>query len=115
MTWPWVARSTADALVVANGALSAHLTSLLSERDYLRAQLAAALDHNRRIERVEAGRPELPVQIRQPREPMPVDIAEAIGAWESQETRDKLEADAYRSYEKHGTWDRARGALSAAE
>lgn len=98
MRWP-VSRTAYDAVA--------------SERDYLREQLAQALDHNRRIERVEAGRPEVPVQHKQPREPMPDDVKQAIGGWEGDSTRMRLEAEAYRRAERDGGWDGVRTDLAA--
>lgn len=106
MTWPWVSRLAFDTVAES-------CVRLVGERDWLREQLAAAIEHNRRMERVEAGRPEVPIVHRQPREPMPTDISEAIGAWDSEETKGRLMADAYRSYERTGSWDLARTTLSA--
>ena len=98
---PWVSRAAYDAVV--------------SERDWLRGQLAAATEHNRRMERVEAGRPEVPIPHRPTREPMPPDVRAAIDAWASEDTRNQLEADAYRRYERDQSWDRVREALSATD
>lgn len=112
MRLPLAPRSTLDAVLRANEALSTGLTQLISERDWLRAQLETALDHNRRLERTAAKLNEVPVQHRQTREPMPAEVRAAIDAWDSEETRSRLEADAWRLYERSGDWSRVLGALS---
>jgi hypothetical protein len=111
--WPFVTAATMDALIRANDALSTGLTQLISERDWLRVQLASALDHNRRMERIEAKVHETPIPHRQPREPMPAEVRDAIDAWDSEDTRSRLEADAWRLYERTQDWGRVKDALAA--
>ncbi len=77
MRWPLVGRAAFDVL----------------ERDnvWLREQLAAALDHNRRLERREAGLTELAPQPRKPPEPIPPEVRTMIEAFDSKATRQSLQ------------------------
>lgn len=86
-------------------------TALESERDFLRAELRNALDHNRRLERIQAGASELPVVPRKPMEPIPADLREKINAFESQHIRSELERGAIASFQRHQSWDRAHEKL----
>lgn len=86
MRFPLVPRSTLDALVRANEALGANLCSLMSERDYLRRSLDTALDHNRRLERRDAGLSERPREERT-NDPIPPSIRELASKFGSTMTQ----------------------------
>lgn len=113
MRLPWAPRSTVDALLTANTSLSANLTSLLSERDFLRSQLAVALDHNRRIERKQAGLTEAPAEQKQA-DPVPAKIRKLAEAFGSSLTQGDQLTRARRAHADGMTWDEVEATMLAA-
>lgn len=100
MRWPWVGIGRLD---------DAH-----AERDYLRAELASAQDHIRRMQRRSEGLPELPKQAK-PNEPMPADIREKLDAWENPDIRRRMTAKANVLYAATGSWEQVRASLEPDE
>lgn len=90
MNLPWIARSTYEAV--------------RDERDRLRDQVDRLLDAHVRIQRTEAGLPEVAAQKREA-EPMPVEVRARIEAWSSEATKSKLWREAHSLYGKRGTWE----------
>lgn len=78
--------------------------ALREERDHLRSLLDAQLDHNRRLERVAAGAPELAPKPRKPAEPMPQEIRDKLRSFDSLHIRKQLESEARTSYQETGSW-----------
>ena len=101
-----------DALQKANDSLGANLTNLLSERDYLRSQLRDALEHARRLDRIDRKVSETPITHRQPMEPIPDDIVEMLKGWPD-DTRTTLEAQAKIRRARDGHWDGVRAEMTA--
>ena len=91
MNWPLVSRSTLEAVT--------------DERNRLREQVDRLLDHVTRMERVEAGVPELPPQPRKQIPPIPAELMAMIQEFDSPSYRLDLEKRAQRRYSKDGTWD----------
>lgn len=104
MRLPLVPRGTLDALVRANDALAAHQCSLMSERDWLRSQLATALDHNRRLERKEVGLTEKPREPKE-RESIPANITKIISAFGSAMTQEDQRTRVLRARADGASWD----------
>jgi hypothetical protein len=92
VSWPWVARSTLDAVC--------------AERDRLLADNQKLLEHVTRVQRHESGLPEVP---RQPRErrasPMPTDLSGYIAGIQNPALRRTMRAEAWRRYKDGETWE----------
>lgn len=76
MRSPWVSREAFDAVV--------------SERDRLRGQVDQLLDHRVRIERVKAGRPEVPTVVKPKGEPMDPDLLAWINDFDTAVMQDDI-------------------------
>lgn len=89
----WIIAGLLALIIVA---LAALLWSQRNEIFYLRSRLDARWDHEHRIERMEAGLPE--VKMPEPRSDTPppgiaAAIEDVLGAWDSQATMDQKRAD----------------------
>ena len=113
MRWPLVARGTLDGIVRANEALGANLCSLMSERDFLRSQLALALEQNRRIARREAG---LPDQQRRDKadDAVPANIRKLASQFGSSMTQQDQLSRAKRAHAEGMTWEEVEATMLAA-
>lgn len=100
MRWPWVGVGRLD---------DAH-----AERDWLRAELSAAQDHIRRMQRRAEGLPEIPKK-EKPSEPMPDDIRAMCDAWSSPDMQRRERKKAETLYTITGSWDRVREKMQPAE
>lgn len=99
-------------LLSANESLSLAVTQTISERDWLRAQLETALDHNRRLERKEAGLTERPREPKEP-DPVPEKIRKIISAFGSSLTQEDQMTRAKRAHAEGATWEEIEGFLLA--
>lgn len=99
MRLPWVSRAAHDLA--------------LAEIDRLNTRLDGLLDHFKRVERREAGLPEVPRQ-EKPREPMPPDVydmfrslyGDSSGATQGIQKRDMIQL-----FKETGSWDTVRNVL----
>ena len=99
MMWPWVSRAWLD--------------SVVAERDFLRSQLAAALDHNRRLDRAEAGLTEAPKE-QKPADPVPSKIRKLAEAFGSSMTQQDQLARARRAHAEGMPWEEVEQTMLAA-
>lgn len=82
----------------------------MSERDYLRGELAKALDHNRRLERKEAGLTEKPREPKEP-DPVPEKIRKIVSAFGSTLTQEDQMTRVKRAHADGSSWDDIEGFL----
>ena len=94
MRWPWVARSTLDAVV--------------AERDRLVEMVDRLMAHRTALERKDAG---LRDADRPPAEPMPRDVVQLIEQWEGGATRERLMQEAWTAYRVNRDWGAVRAML----
>lgn len=99
MNLPWVARST--------------LTAVTAERDWLRGELAKALDHNRRIDRVASGLTEVAKEAKAP-DPVPAKIRTLAGKFGSSATQQDQLSRATRAHAGGMSWDEVEATMLAA-
>lgn len=93
MNWPWVSRRAYDVVI--------------DERDRLREQNDALLDHIRRVDRIEHGVPELPRQPRPAFEPMPQELLHYINSYGDERFQKMQRDEAYKRHHKLGQpWSR---------
>ena len=90
MTWPLVSRRAFDLVV--------------DERDRLRAQNDRLIEHQNRIERREAGLPEVPREKR-PVQPMPRTLRRWIEGHGTPEIRRALMQEAHKRYAGGQSWE----------
>lgn len=103
MRLPWVSRLAYDAINTAR-------LHLLDERVWLREQLAQALDHNRRLERKEAGLTEKPREPKEP-DPVPEKIRKIIGAFGSSLVQEDQLTRCKRARADGASWEEIEGFL----
>jgi len=90
--WPWVSRLAYE--------------QVASERDRLRAQNDALIEHLKRIDRAEHGMPELPRQPRAAQEKMPIELLNHFKGYANQDMAKRFRDEAYERHLKHGEpWD----------
>ena len=94
MRWPWVGVG--------------RLGDAHEERDYLRAELAAAQDHIRRMQRRAEGLPETPKK-EAPAIVVPDDLSRA--AWSNPDIGKRMEDRAVALFKILNDWDRVRDKL----
>jgi hypothetical protein len=118
---PWVSRSayeaTRDEL---HRVLSTHVpaiayTDVKEERDWLRTELAKLQDHTLRMERIQAGAPELPPEKRKPAPELTQRIMDAIKLWGDSSIREHLEHKALRALARGVTEEKILEMLEADE
>lgn len=102
MKWPWVSRAYME--YVRTSGIEAE-KRLLGEIDWLKEELAKALEKRDRIDRVDAGLSELPKAPPKPREPMPPELTGYILAFGNMSAKRQMRAVAYRRYANGESWE----------
>lgn len=125
-SWPFVRRSTYEALAVRIGGLSAdslrqkalveaargeteayrqQVASLKDEIGYLRTQNGNLVEQLTRMGRVERGMTETPRDPRAALQPAPPEILEYWSSFSDPRTRKRLRDEAYRAHARGKPWD----------
>jgi hypothetical protein len=118
---PWVSRSLYEraqweiARILATHTPTIAYDNVKEERDWLRTELAKLQDHTLRMERIQAGAPELPPEKRKPAPELTQLIMDAIKQWADPTIREHLETKALRAMAKGITEDRILAMLEADE
>lgn len=90
MTWPWVSRLAYE--------------TIRDERDRLRTQNDTLVEHLTRVQRREAGMPELPRQRAEPPEPIPAEVTRLLDGF-SPEIKKQLELEARQARRNGKPWN----------
>jgi hypothetical protein len=118
---PWVSRSLYErvqwelARVLSTHTPTLAYDNVKEERDWLRTELAKLQDHTLRMERLQAGAPELPPEKRKPAPELTQRIMDAIKLWGDSSIREHLEHKALRALARGVTEEKILEMLEAEE
>lgn len=99
--WPWVSKAY---LAYMEKAHHDSETALRTEIEWLRAELAKALERRDRIDRVESGLTEVAHRPKEKREPMPPPLRDYIDSFASVSTRRQMAGVAYKRNAEGESW-----------
>jgi hypothetical protein len=118
---PWVSRTLYErvqwelARVLATHTPTIAYDDVKEERDWLRTELAKLQDHTLRMERIQAGAPELQPEKRKPAPELTQRIMDAIKLWGDSSIREHLEHKALRALARGVTEEKILEMLEADE
>lgn len=98
----WLSRAAFEALESAHQVERDHLQGEIA---WLRAQLADATAHNRRMDRVDRHLPEREPRERVPDEPMPAKLQRVVALFGDTSARAMLESSITKARQAHESWD----------
>jgi hypothetical protein len=102
MKWPWVSKVYLEYMEKAH---HDEITRLREQSEWLKEELAKALEKRDRIDRVEAGMTEVPHKPKAKRPPMPQELKEYIQSAGTVSTRRSMMSVAYKRNAEGESWE----------